>query len=153
MTEELLRLVKDAYSLQSRLVFVVGGNAQQRRVLLADVASRFDTQPAFLGIDYARRMAAMARRQRPIQASAILLETVDLRFSTSAPAVLDRIEVLFDSSLSLDVFSALRRLSHSRTVVASWPGELRDRRLTYAPRNHPEHCDHPVAGFLVYQLS
>jgi hypothetical protein len=151
--DELLRLVTDAGSLQSRLVLVLGGDDHQRRDLLARAAVHLGAQVLPLGVDYARRMAAVPRKQRPLQAASLLRDAVDAGFAPSAAAILDRTEVLFDRSLQLDALNALKRLAHSRTVVASWPGELRDRRLTYAPANHPEHCDHPVAGFLDYQLS
>ena len=153
MLNELLQLVTDAGSLQSRLVLVLGGSLPQRRDLLARAAVHFGAPVLPLGVEYARRMAAVTRKQRPLQAASLLRDAVDAKFSPSAPAILDRIEVLFDRSLQLDALDALKQLAHSRTVVVSWPGDLRDRRLTYAPANHPEHCDHPVAGFLVYQLS
>lgn len=153
MLDELLRLVTDAGSLQSRLVLVQGGDDHLRRDLLARVAMNFGTQVLLLGVDYARSMAAIPRKQRPLQAASVLRDAVDAAFTASAPAILDSTEVLFDRSLQLDALDALKRLAHSRTVVACWPGELRERRLIYAPANHPEHCDHPVAGFLLYQLS
>ena len=153
MLDELLRLVTDAGSLQSRLVLVQGADARRRSEVLSRAAVHFGAVALPLGVDYARRMATVARRQRPLHAATLLRDAVDAGFAPSAPAILDRTEVLFDRSLQLDALDALKRLAHSRTVVASWPGELRDRRLIYAPANHPEHCDHPVAGFLVCQLT
>lgn len=152
MQEELLRLVHDAGSLHSRLVLIVGGSAEQRSALLSSASASLAAPVVSLGVAFARRVAALPPRQRSLQATSCLRETVDSALAPSAPALLDRTEVLFDAGLKLDALDALRRLSHARTVVAVWPGELRNGRLIYAPANHPEHCDHPVSGCLVHQL-
>lgn len=152
MLDDLLRLVHDAGSLHSRLVLIVGGSAEQRSALLSTASASLGVPVVSLGIDFARRAAALPTRQRSLQATSCLRETVDAALAPSAPALLDRIEILFDASLKLDALDALKRLSHARTVLAAWPGELRNGRLTYAPANHPEHCDHPVSGCLVHQL-
>jgi hypothetical protein len=152
MLNDLLELVHDAGSLHSRLVLIVGGSASQRTALLSTASASLGVPVVPLGIDFARRAAALSTRQRSLQATSCLRATVDAAFAPTAPALLDRVEVLFDASLKLDALDALKRLSHARTVLAAWPGELRNGRLTYAPANHPEHCDHPVSGCLVHQL-
>jgi hypothetical protein len=151
--DDLLQLVNDAGSLQSRLVLVMGGSDRRRGDLLSSAATHFGTQVLPLGIDFARRISTVARRQRPLQASALLRDSVDAAFPASSPALLDRTEILFDRTLQFHALDALRRLAHARTVVAAWPGELRDQRLMYATANHPEHCDYPAAGFLVHHIS
>ncbi|MCP5271842.1 MAG: BREX-3 system P-loop-containing protein BrxF [Burkholderiaceae bacterium] len=153
MLDDLLRLVNDAGALQSRLVLILGGDDRRRGDLLARAAAHFGTQSLPLGIDFARRISAVARRQRPLQASSLLRDSVDAAFPGVSPALLDRTEILFDRTLQFHALVELKRLAHSRTVVAAWPGQLRDQRLIYAPANHPEHCDHPAAGFLVHHIS
>lgn len=153
MLEPLLQLIKDAGSLQGRLVLLIGGDAEQRSNVLAAASAHMGTGVLPLGIDLARRASSVARRQRPLQAAAQLREVVDATFQDSLVAFLDRTEILFDRTLKLDALDALKRLAHARTVVASWPGELRNGRLLYAPAGHPEHCDHAAAGFLVHHLS
>ncbi|MFN5156319.1 MAG: BREX-3 system P-loop-containing protein BrxF [Betaproteobacteria bacterium] len=153
MLDDLLRLVSDAGSLQSRLVLVLGGSYSSRSDLLAGAAVHLDGQVLPLGIHFARLIATVPRRQRPLQAGPLLRDVVDASFKSGPVAVLDRIEVLFDRSLRLDALDALKRLAHSRTVVAAWPGELRNGRLLYAPASHPEHCDHAVGGYLVHEIT
>ena len=65
MLDELLRLVTDAGSLQSRLVLVQGADARRRSEVLSRAAVHFGAQALPLGVDYARRMATVTRRQLP----------------------------------------------------------------------------------------
>lgn len=153
MLDELLKLIKDAGSLHGRLVLVVGQDARARSEVLAGAAAQLRATVLPLGIQFAHRAASLARRQRPLQAGGLLRDVVDTAFPGAPVAVLDRTEVLFDRSLKLDALDALKRLAHSRTVVAAWPGELRNGRLLYAPASHPEHCDHAVGGYLVHEIT
>lgn len=152
MLNELLKLIKDAGSLHGRLVLVVGQDARTRSQALAAAAVQLGTTVLPIGIQLARRASMLSRRQRHLQAGSLLREVVDASLRAAPVAVLDRTELLFDSSLKLDVLVALKQLAHARTVVAAWPGELRNGRLLYAPASHPEHCDHAVAGFLVHEI-
>lgn len=152
MLDDLLQLIKDAGSLQGRLALVVGGDAKRRSDVLANASVQLGVGVLPLGIDLARRLSVVAKRQRPHQAAGLLRDAVYAAFSGSAIAMLDRTEILFDRGLQLDALDALKRLARAKTVVASWPGELRNGRLLYAPTGHPEHCDHAATGFLVHQI-
>jgi len=66
--------------------------------------------------------------------------------------LLDNIELLFAATLSLNPLELLRQQAHSRKVVAVWPGELCDGRLTYTEINHPEHCDYPAQGVVMLAI-
>ena len=56
-------------------------------------------------------------------------------------ALLDKIEVLFQPELHVDVLARLRQLSRQRTLVVVWPGEWSSGTLTYASREHPEYSE------------
>jgi hypothetical protein len=66
--------------------------------------------------------------------------------------LLDNIEILFDCSLHLNPLDTLKRHAHARRVVAAWPGEFSDGRLTYAALGHPEHQDYGTAGWVPFEL-
>ena len=66
--------------------------------------------------------------------------------------LLDNIELLFDRTLQLDPLDLLKRHAHARRVVAVWPGELRDGRLTYAEMGHPEHQDYGLDGLVPFEI-
>lgn len=150
---DLIQTARDAASLNSRLVLVVGGGAQQRRALLRETSLQASAPLIDLGIKFASVMALVPRKQRPLQATAMLRQTVDEEAGAAPWVLLDSVEILFDRSLHLDPIEALRHLSRSRTLLAAWPGEFRDGRLLYAPAQHPEHCDRPATGLLVHSLS
>lgn len=152
MRDALLRLVQDAEALHNRLILVAGGDSTARSALLQQLADEKNASVLRLGVDFSRRLVLLPVRQRPLQAASLLRELVDRAFHGSSLVTLDRIEILFDRTLQLDPLEALKRLAHARTVIVNWPGEVREGRLTYAPAQHPEHRDYPVAGVVTLQL-
>ena len=93
----------------------------------------------------------MPQRQRPLQTLALLRELAEQHASDNL-LLLDNIELLFDSSLQLDPLDLLKRYAHAGRVVAVWPGELQDGRLTYAEIGHPEHRDYGLAGVVHFKI-
>ena len=71
---------------------------------------------------------------------------------TEAPLLLDNLELLFEPSLQINPLDLVRRLAHSRRVVAVWPGERRGDRLIYADMSHPEHRDYSQDGVVVLEI-
>ena len=65
--------------------------------------------------------------------------------------MLDNLEVLFEPSLKINPLDLIKRLAHARSVVAVWPGELRDDRLVYARLGHPEYRDYTRDGIVVLE--
>ena len=150
MQEQLDRLVREAASLQNRFVLVTG-TANERLTTLQNLASTHGSEVLNLGLDFSRRLSSVPKRQRQLQAAGILRE-----LSTEASGTLlifDQVEVLFDRTLQLDPLDLMKRQSHGRTVVASWPGFHRDGRLIYADTGHPEHQDYPVTGLVLFQIN
>ncbi|MNW07490.1 hypothetical protein D3C71_2041140 [compost metagenome] len=70
-----------------------------------------------------------------------------------APLLLDNLEVLFEPSLKINPLDLIKRLAHSRRVVAVWPGEMRDDRLVYASMGHPEYRDYSRDGVVVFETA
>lgn len=56
--------------------------------------------------------------------------------------MLAKLELLFEKGLQINPLDLVKRLAHSKRVVAVWPGELRGDRLIYADMSHPEHRDY-----------
>jgi hypothetical protein len=46
----------------------------------------------------------------------------------------------------------LKRHAHARRVIAVWPGELREDRLSYATTGHPEHQDYGIDGLVPFEI-
>ena len=99
----------------------------------------------------AARLAALPPKQRHLQAVSILRELAD-QHAKGDLLLLDNLEVLFDKTLQLDPLDLLKRHAHSRRVVAIWPGELSNSRLTYANMGHPEHQDYSLDGVVPFEI-
>lgn len=150
MQEQLDRLVREAASLQNRFVLVTG-EANGRLSALQKLASTNGCEILNLGLEFSRRLSGVPKRQRQLQAAGILRELGNE--SSRGLLILNQVEVLFDRSLQLDPLDLMKRQSHGRTVVASWPGIHRDGRLIYADTGHPEHQDYPVTGLVLFQIN
>lgn len=101
---------------------------------------------AELGVPYVNVSLALSeallplpRAERPAHVGAELEALVS---AGNAPGVLlDKIEVLFQPDLRVDVLARLRQLSRHRTLVVTWPGQWSGGILTYASFEHPEHAE------------
>ncbi|HZG09099.1 MAG TPA: BREX-3 system P-loop-containing protein BrxF [Allosphingosinicella sp.] len=71
----------------------------------------------------------------------------------ASPLLIDRIHVLMLPQLRINALDVLTRVARRRTVCATWPGRLENRRLRYADRNHPECLDEDANRALVVDLS
>jgi hypothetical protein len=139
MLDKLERLVSEIDDLQSKLILLVGNSGKTR--LLRALAQRLQTTPFNVGAKLGHRLAAMPVAERAFSVNE-LLRDITASAHGKAPLLLDNLEVLFEPSLEVSPLDLIKRLAHSRRVVATWPGELRHDRLAYASMEHPEHWDY-----------
>ncbi len=151
MLDQLDRLATEATALHNRIVLVVGHVGSGKSSLVRRLADRKGCSVLNVGIEFSRRMAALPKRQRALQATTVLRDTATAH-GGGQTLIADNLEVLFDRGLQMDPLDALRRLSHGRTMVVAWPGTVTAGRLTYAPAEHPEHQDYPVTGLVLLEL-
>lgn len=152
MIEKLERLVDEVGSLHSKLVLLIEfpGTGKPKAFLHA-LAKKKNVVPLNIGAELGRRLAGLPQRQRRLQTTTFLRELAD-QHATGDLLLLENIELLFDRSLQLDPLDLLKRHAHVKRVVAVWPGELRDGRLTYAEMGHPEHQDYSLAGLVPFEI-
>jgi hypothetical protein len=93
-----------------------------------------------VGAALGRALLSVPISRRHLQAPDLLKELSDYA-AAGGLILLDDIELLFDRTLRLNPLDLLKRQAHARRVVAAWPGELQDNRLSYASMGHPEHQD------------
>ncbi len=137
--------------LQSKLILIIGPPQIGKTPLLLALAKKRGVTPLNIGAELGGRLAGLPQRQRHLQTTTILRELAD-QHATGDLLLLYNIELLFDRSLQLDPLDLLKRHAHAKGVVAVWPGELRDSRLTYADMGHPEHQDYGLAGLVTFEL-
>ena len=148
--DRLERLVGEIGDLQSKLILLVGNGGKTR--LLRTLAQRLNAAPFNLGVELGHRLAATPVSERGFSANELLRELTDSARS-DAPLMLDNLEVLFEPSLKINPLDLIKRLAHSRRVVAVWPGEMRDDRLVYASMGHPEYRDYTRDGVVVFETA
>jgi hypothetical protein len=136
---------------QSKLILLVGGQRTGKSGLLQALGTARQTTPLNVGMSLGAQVARAQVRHRQLQAPQMLRELAD-RHAHGDILLIDNIELLFDRSLRLDPLDLLKRHAHARRVVASWPGELRDGRLIYADRAHPEHQDYGLDGVVTFPV-
>jgi hypothetical protein len=148
--DALIRLVGEIGALQSKLLLLVGNAGKTR--LLQLLANRIQAVPINVGAKLAHRLAAIPAQDRGFSTTGLLRQITDSAHR-DAPVLLDNLEVLFEPSLKINPLDLLKRLAHSRPVIAAWPGDLRDDRLVYAHMGHPEHRDYPRDGVVVFETA
>ena len=139
----------DVASLSARIAAASGW--YHRLILLhppAGVAdgSGLQSLAAELGILYVNVSLALSEALLPLPRSERAAHVGPVLESIVAgghePCVLlDRIEVLFQPDLRVEVLARLRQLSRQRTLVVTWPGQWSGGTLTYASFEHPEHLE------------
>lgn len=151
MIAKLDRLVEEVAALQSKLILIVGAPRTGKTALLQALAKQRGISVLGVGAKLSNRLSVVPQRQRHLQTATILRELAD-QHATADLLLMDNIELLFDRSLQLDPIDLLKRHAHVKRVVAVWPGELRDGRLTYAEMGHPEHQDYGLTGLVPLEI-
>lgn len=148
---ELERLIGEIGDLNSKLVLLVGASRSGKTKLLRELGTKLNIEPLNVGLELGRRLAATPINKRGFSAGELLREIAD-KERADDPLLLDNLELLFEKGLQINPLDLVKRLAHSKRVVAVWPGELRGDRLIYADMSHPEHRDYSRDGVVVLEI-
>lgn len=151
MIEKLDRLVEDISGLNSKLVILIGPPRSGKSDFLGQLATRRQARVLNVGAALGRELLTVPSTRRHLHAADLLKELAD-RFSSRGLLLVDNIELLFDRTLQLSPLDLLKRHAHARRVIAVWPGDLRDDRLSYATTEHPEHQDYGINGLVPFKI-
>lgn len=130
--------------LQTKVILLVGAPPATRAVI-DTYATRHGATVVSVGGAISRRLLAVQKSYRPIEAARIFRELIDSG-AKDGVTMLANLEALFDSTLELNPLLLMRQCARSNTVVAQWPGTLQNGRLVYAPVGHSEHKDYEPTG-------
>ena len=151
MIAKLERLIGEIGDLNSKLVLLVGASRSGKTKLLRELGTKLNIDPLNVGLELGRRLAATPIKKRGFSAGELLREIAD-KERADDPLLLDNLELLFEKGLQINPLDLVKRLAHSKRVVAVWPGELRGDRLIYADMSHPEHRDYSRDGVVVLEI-
>lgn len=151
LVERLERIIGEINDLNSKLILLVGQSRSGKTQLLRQVGAKLNIEPLNIGLELGRRLAATPNNKRGFSAGELLREIAD-KERTEDPLLLDNLELLFEPGLQINPLDLVRRLAHSKRVVAVWPGEMRGDRLVYADMSHPEHRDYSRDGVVVLEI-
>ncbi len=145
------RIVDDVMSLNTKLVLLFGPPKSGKSDLLQKLAARKKMQVMQVGTAFGHELLLLPSAQRHLRAAEIFKQ-LSGQFVKDELLILDNIEILFDLNLHLNPLEMLKRFAHSHRIVAAWPGELGNNRVSYAPIDHPEHQDYAVDGLVPFKL-
>jgi hypothetical protein len=151
MLEELRQRVNAVGALHSKLILLVGGKESSSAEALMAFAGLVGQTPLNIGLAMGRALSVIPQKQRPLRTFEVLRELVEQHASAEL-LLASNIELLFDHTLKQDPLDLLKRLAHSRAVVAVWPGAWQGNRLSYAPLGHPEHKEYGLEGLVPFEI-
>ena len=150
LVDQLLQKIKEARELYSRLVLIVGPTKSGKTRLLQKISKQTSIPIINVNLLLSRRMLNLTERQRTLQLHKLLDEIVNE--ASEDIALLDNIEVLFDTHLKQDPLRLLKGLSRNRTIVVAWNGSIVDNYITYAVPDHPEYRRYQISDCLLLCL-
>ena len=147
--EPLVAAARGVHAGSARLIMVAGGTEAQRARVLCAVAEQLCRPVVSLSGLLARALLDMGPSERARRIHDLL---EDCLAGAEPPLILDRLELLFESSLKIAPLHLLSAAARARTVVAAWPGPLQDGFLSYARPGHPEFHRISTGGLLCFSL-
>lgn len=136
VSAKLEQAIEQASSQYFRLVVLVGALGSGKTNALQSVAQNPGCQMVNVNLELSKRMLELTRAQRSRQIERLLKEVI--AGVSGHVALLDNLEILFDTGLEVDPLRLLQVSSRNRTIVASWSGGYQGGTLTYAEPGHPE---------------
>lgn len=151
MIKKLNRLVDEKMDPNAGLILLAGPPRSGKSRLLAQLAERRGVSVLNVSVALGRKLLLLpkAHRQRKV---ANLLRSLMGAAAHHGCLLLDNIELLFDQTLELDPLRLLKQNARTCCVVATWPGDVSEKRVFYARAGHPEHRWYGVAGLTLFTI-
>lgn len=152
---KLEKLIDEIRDLNSKLILIVGPSGCGKTSLLRELGAKLNVEPINVGLNLARRLSVAPKNKRSFLVGELLRQIAQheqCAEKADNPLLLDNLELLFEPTLQINPLDLIRRLAHSRRVIAAWPGDMRDGRLIYADMSHPEHQDCSSDGVVVLHI-
>lgn len=133
---QLEEAIQQAANQYFRLVILAGVPGSGKTAALQSVAHKAGCGVVNVNLELSQKMLELTRKQRSRQVERLLKDVIAA--TPGDVAVLDNLEILFDTGLEVEPLRLLQVSSRNRTIVASWSGTYVGGTLTYAEPGHPE---------------
>ncbi|MEA1968645.1 MAG: BREX-3 system P-loop-containing protein BrxF [Thermodesulfobacteriota bacterium] len=147
--DKLLASAKESESLYHRLVLLVGPPGSGKTIVLNKVAEKLGRDIINVNLELSECLLEMTSRKRTLKISGMFDEILS---NDKQIVILDNIEILFDVELKQDPLSLLQKSSRNRTIIASWSGKVKNKKLIYAEPGHPEYRTYNTNDFLIVAM-
>ncbi len=138
--------------LHTKLIVLAGARGCGKTKLLHELGLKYGVEPLNVNLELGRGLSGISAGGRSFAAGQLLRDIAAKDGKQDDLLLLDNLELLFEQSLQINPLDLMKRLAHSKRVVAVWPGELRGNRLCYAEMSHPEYRDYDAEGVVVFEF-
>jgi hypothetical protein len=138
--------------LHTKLIVLAGARGSGKTKLLHELGIKLGVEPLNVNLELGRGLSGISAAGRSFAAGQLLRDIAEKDGKEGNLLLLDNIELLFEQGLQINPLDLMKRLAHSKRVVAVWPGELRGNRLYYAEMTHPEYRDYDAEGVVVFEI-
>ncbi len=154
ITNEVLSRIRDVRTMYHRLVLLVGPPGSGKTRILQEIGEQTGAPRINVGLELSERLLDLSKEERQLNVAFYFEDIVSghCREMESQMVLLDNIEILFDSSLFVNVLPLLQKVSRNTTLVVAWPGYAQDGFLGYSEPGHSEYCRWPSSGLVIVQV-
>lgn len=153
MAEPIENLLKHAIEMSERiyhrLVLLVGESGSGKTSTLNHLSNELGIEIINLNLRLSEQLLEITPKKRPLQLPKILDQVIR---EAGEIAILDNIEIMFDTSLKQDPLKLLQKISRNKTIISSWNGKQDHLKLLYAERGHPEYRNYKISDFLTVSM-
>lgn len=100
-----------------------------------------------INLELSRELRDVPQNRRVYKVSDSILTL--LRSNPEKIICLDYYELLFNDSLSINVFDLFKNASRNKTLIIAWRGKLTEKEFIYAEPGHPEYTRYPIHETIV----
>ena len=147
MKESIRQAIKDAIlhapAMYSRLILLVGPSGSGKTHALKEFSVEHGKKILNVNLEMSKALLELPIQRRESHVHTIFQDLINDFLGNEDPQTalvfLDNMEILFDKDLKQDPLILLQGVSRNTTIIASWNGLWKQKRLTFAIQGHPEY--------------
>ena len=132
-----------------KLLFLTGSSPLCRNNFIKMAEEKLNIPSVNLSLSLTERLLTMSVKERVYKFDGLLQDIIPEKTSS---IFLTSIEVLFEPSLEVNVFSLLKKFSRTYTLIVNWPGEYDGNYLIYSKPEHREYIREEYFSELIISI-